>query len=323
MKGKGIVYIIGAGPGDPGLLTVKGQEILRRAEVVVYDRLVGMDVMDVASEKAELIYVGKAARNHAMSQEEINQVLVEQASKGKTVARLKGGDPFVFGRGGEEAQVLRANGIDFEVVPGVTSAIAVPAYAGIPVTHRDATSSFAVITGHEKPGKSVSSIQWDKISTGIGTLVFLMGVENLPYIVENLVANGRAGTTPVALIHKGTLPEQEVVVGTLADIVNKVKEAGLQPPAIIIVGETVALRSELQWLERKPLWGKKILVTRARQQASSLLRRIRDLGGEAIEFPAIEIQREYDLQPLHEAFLHLADYQWLIFHQRQCGRNIF
>ncbi|MEA1961054.1 MAG: uroporphyrinogen-III C-methyltransferase [Bacillota bacterium] len=309
----GIVYLIGAGPGDSSLLTLKGKDILERADVVVYDRLVGMELMDFVRENAELIYVGKSAGHHAMKQEEINELLIQKAREVKVVARLKGGDPFVFGRGGEEAQVLRQNGIRFEVVPGVTSAIAVPAYAGIPVTHREATSSFAVITGHEKPGKAESSIQWDKIATGIGTLMFLMGVENLPFIVENLVTYGRPKSTPVAVIHKGTLPEQKVVTATLGDIVRKVQEANLQPPSIIIVGETVSLRSELNWIEERPLWGKTIVVTRARAQASGLKKKLKDLGGEVIEFPSIEIQKENDLQPLYDAFDCISDFQWLIF----------
>ena len=313
MQKQGLVYLIGAGPGDPGLFTLKGKKVLEKAEVVVYDRLIGQEILDYANPGAEFIYVGKASSDHALPQEEINKLLVEKAQQGKTVARLKGGDPFVFGRGGEEALYIREHGVDFEIVPGITSAVAVPAYAGIPVTHRDATSSFAVITGHEKPGKAESSIQWDKIATGIGTLVFLMGVENLGFIVANLTAAGRNPDTPVALIRRGTFPDQAVVSGTLADIVAKVKQAAFKPPAIIIVGETVNLRSALQWRENKPLWGAKILVTRARSQASELLEQIREAGGEALEFPSIEIVRETDLKPLYEAFTRLAEYDWIIF----------
>ena len=247
MAEQGFVYLIGAGPGDPGLFTIKGQQILEKADVVIYDRLIGQEILDYARPDAEMIYVGKASSRHALPQDDINQLLVEMARPGKIVARLKGGDPFVFGRGGEEAQYVRQHGIRFEVVPGITSAVAVPAYAGIPVTHRDATSSFAVITGHEKPGKQVSSIQWDKIATGIGTLVFLMGVENLESIVSNLLQAGREPDTPVALIRRGTFPDQEVVSGTLYDILAQAKQAELQPPAIIVVGETVRLRDELKW----------------------------------------------------------------------------
>jgi len=313
MAKSGIVYLIGAGPGDPGLFTIKGKQVLEKAEVVVYDRLIGPEILDHAPLDAERIYVGKVSNRHALPQEDINQLLVDKALEGKIVARLKGGDPFVFGRGGEEAQFVRQHGIAFEVIPGITSAVAVPAYAGIPVTHRDATSSFAVITGHEKPGKQVSSIQWDKIANGIGTLVFLMGVENLESIVTNLIQAGRSGETPVALIRRGTFPDQQTVSGTLNDIVDRVQQAGFHPPAVIIVGETVRLREELKWRENGRLWGSKVVVTRARTQASELLEQIRQEGGEAIEFPSIEIGRNEDLAPLHAAFKALAEYSWIIF----------
>lgn len=309
----GSVYLIGAGPGDPGLLTLKGKKLLEKADVVVYDRLVGDRILVFANPLAELIYVGKASGHHALSQDKINELLVEKASQGKNVARLKGGDPFLFGRGGEEALFVREHGIDFEVVPGVTSAIAVPAYAGIPVTHRDATSSFAVITGHEKPDKTASSIKWKEIANGVGTLVFLMGIENLGFIVDNLIKNGRSPNTPVALVRWGTLPEQEVLTGTLENIIKKVEESSFKPPAIIIVGEVVDLRQYLNWIEKKPLWGKKIVVTRSRKQASILVDRITELGGEAIEFPTIEISKEPDLSELHSCFSHIEDYSWIIF----------
>jgi len=310
---KGKVYLVGAGPGDPGLLTLKGKRLLESADVVVYDRLVGDEILAMAGPEAEMIYVGKVSGRHALPQDEINALLVQKAAEGKKVVRLKGGDPFLYGRGGEEAQFILEHGFEYEVVPGITSAIAVPAYAGIPVTHRDATSSFAVITGHEKPGKSESSINWKEIATGIGTLVFLMGVENLSFICENLVTNGRDPATPVALIREGTRPAQEVISGTLADIVEKVAEAGFKPPAVIVVGEVVELREELQWVEKLPLWGKRIVVTRARAQASALAEGISELGGRAIEFPSILIKPEEDLRPLHRAFLALDKYEWIIF----------
>lgn len=310
---KGTVYLIGAGPGDPGLLTLKGRKLLEKADVVVYDRLVGDQILAYANPAAELIYVGKASGNHALPQEQINELLVNRASEGKKVARLKGGDPFLFGRGGEEALYVKEHGYEFEVVPGVTSAIAVPAYAGIPVTHRDAASSFAVITGHEKPDKKDSSIKWKEIACGVGTLVFLMGVENLPFIVENLLNNGRNPNTPVALVRWGTLPEQEVLTGTLSTIVKRVEETSFKPPAIIIVGEVVDLRQDLNWIEKKPLWGKKIVVTRSRKQASALAERISELGGEAIEFSTVEISREPDLSDLHDCFNHIEEYHWIIF----------
>ncbi len=313
MEKKGFVYLVGAGPGDPGLFTIKGKELLERAEVVVYDRLVGQEIIAWTNPQAELIYVGKESSHHTLNQDEINALLAEKAGQGKMVVRLKGGDPFVFGRGGEEALYVRERGFDFAVVPGISSAIAVPAYAGIPVTHRDATSSFAVITGHEKPGKEVSSINWELISTGIGTLVFLMGVENLEYIVNNLMKNGRSPDTPVALIRRGTMPDQEVVSGRLNDIVARVREVGLKPPAIIVVGETVELRQELGWWEKGPLWGKRIMVTRSRQQASVLVKKIKELGGQAIEFPTIEIAEEENLNKLYEAFAKIDSYHWIIF----------
>lgn len=310
---KGLVYLIGAGPGDPGLLTIKAREVLEKADVVVYDRLVGPEILAMANTQAELIYVGKVSGRHALPQEEINQLLVEKASSGKTVARLKGGDPFLYGRGGEEAVYIRDHDLDFEIIPGITSAIAVPAYAGIPVTHRDATSSFAIITGHEKPEKTSSSIQWDKISTGIGTLVFLMGVENLNTICQELIKNGRDPSTPIALIRWGTLPQQEVIEGTLQDIVVKVEAAAFKPPAVTIVGEVVQLREQLKWVENKPLWGKRVIVTRARAQASELVDRIRQAGAQAIECPSIVIQKQIDRDALQTALKNLEYYDWLIF----------
>jgi len=313
MQKPGKVYLIGAGPGDPGLFTLKGQRILQKADVVIYDRLASPAILNMARSDAEKIYVGKISGRHALSQEEINQLLVEKARQGLTVARLKGGDPFLYGRGGEEALFVRQHGLEFEVVPGVTSAIAVPAYAGIPVTHRDMTSTFAVITGHEKPDKKESSINWEHVAPGIGTLVFLMGVENLPFICSNLIKHGRDSQTPVALIRWGTLPEQQVLTGTLDNIVDLVREHNFKPPAVIVVGEVVRLREELNWLESKPLWGKKVVVTRSRAQASQLVDRIVDLGGEAIEFLAIEIKKEANLSGLHNAFRHLDSYDWIVF----------
>ncbi len=313
MTERGVVYLVGAGPGDPGLITVKGLECIRKAEVLVYDRLAARRLLSFAPAGCEMIYVGKLPDRHTLRQEEINQLLVDKALEGKVVTRLKGGDPYVFGRGGEEAELLVQNNVPFEVVPGITSAIAVPAYAGIPVTHRDHTSSFAVITGHEDPTKNESSIAWDKLATAAGTLVFLMGVANLPFIVEKLCQNGRDSSTPAALIRWGTRPEQQVLTGTLADIVNKVTEAGFTSPAIIIVGEVVKLRDTLSWFEQKPLFGKRVVVTRSREQASALSRRIEDLGGEAFEFPAIAIADPEDFAPLDDAIFRVDGYDWIIF----------
>ncbi len=313
MENKGFVYLIGAGPGDPGLFSLKGKDILAKADVVVYDRLVNSQILGFAPFNAEFIYVGKVSGQHAMPQDDINALLVQKAKEGKIVARLKGGDPFLFGRGGEEALYVREHGFDFEIIPGITSAIAVPAYAGIPVTHRENTSSLTIVTGHEKPDKTESSINWHQLAQGIGTIVFLMGVENLPFITENLITNGRNPQTPVALIRWGTLPEQQVLTGTLADIVEKVKASGFKPPAVIVVGEVVNLRESLSWVEKKPLWGKRIVVTRARAQASMLVDKITELGGEAVEFPTIYIEKEDNFLALHNALANIKQYEWLIF----------
>ena len=316
VSSSGIVYLVGAGPGHPKLITVKGLECLRQADAVVYDRLANPRLLREVGNGAELIYVGKTAGKHPVPQEEINALLIEKGREGKVVVRLKGGDPFVFGRGGEEAEALVEAGIPFEVVPGVTSAIAAPAYAGIPVTHRGYTSAFAVITGHEDPTKDDSDIDLAKISTGIDTLVFLMGVGNLPLIVEQLVKHGRSPQTPVALIRWGTEPRQEVVLGVLDDIVEKVQKAGLKPPAVIVVGKVVSLREKLCWfdrLDRRPLLGKRVLVTRSREQASVLSERLMELGAEPVEFPVIQIVPPDDYSPLDEAICRLSSYDWLIF----------
>lgn len=309
----GIVYLVGAGPGDPGLITVKGQEAIKKADVIVYDRLASPQLLNDAKETAELIYVGKLPDRHTLKQEEINELLVEKAKQGKIVTRLKGGDPFIFGRGGEEAERCVEEGIPFEVVPGITSAIAVPAYAGIPVTHRDFNSSFAIVTGHERPEKTESSIRWDRLATATETLIFLMGVSNLPFITEQLIKYGRAKETPVALVRWGTRVEQETLVGTLENIVQKVQETNFRSPAIIIVGEVVKLREKLSWFENKPLFGKRVLVTRARSQSSVLSEKIQALGGEPLEFPVIRITRPERQDLLDAALQQLPKYDWVIF----------
>jgi uroporphyrinogen III methyltransferase/synthase len=287
---KGKVYLVGAGPGDPQLITVKGLKCIDGADIIIHDRLVDDRLLVEACADKEMIYVGKASHNHAMKQSQINDLLVSKAEEGKVIVRLKGGDPFVLGRGGEEAEALAARGIPFEVVPGVTAATAVPAYAGIPVTHRGFASSFAVITGHEDPTKGESSISWDKLATGVDTLVFLMGVAQLPQIVQQLLDNGRPSTTPIALIQEGTGPRQQTVTGTLADIEAKVAENKVEPPAVIVVGNVINLREKLRWFDKQPLFGKRILVTRARSQASRLSRLLVEQGAEPIEIPVIEIQ---------------------------------
>jgi len=318
MKPPGKVWLIGAGPGDPGLMTVAGVAALADAEVVVYDRLVSAQLLALAPSSAELVFVGKEAGVHALAQEEINALLLEKARQGKRVARLKGGDPYVFGRGGEEAEALAAAGVPFEVVPGVTSAVAVPAYAGIPVTHRGLASSFAVITGHEDPSKADTALDWSKLATGVDTLVFLMGTATLPQIVEKLVEYGRPAATPVAVIRWGTTPAQQVVTGTLADIARRVKEARLEPPAVTVVGEVVRLRETLRWFDSphaKPLFGKRVLVTRTRQQASVLSRLLSQQGAEPIELPALELVPRDEPRRLGRALgaLTRGRYQWVVF----------
>ncbi len=312
MATEGKVYLVGAGPGDPGLLTLRGREVLEKAEVVIYDYLANEEFLGYAPPGAELIYVGKKGGDHTLSQGGINDLLVEKGRK-HLVVRLKGGDPFVFGRGGEEAQVLVRAGIPFEVVPGVSAAVAVPAYAGIPLSHRDHTPSMAFVTGHERADAQESKIEWEKIATGVGTLVFFMGVKNLPDIASNLMAHGRGPGTPVAVIRWGTTSLQQTVTGTLQDIVAKVRQARLKPPAIIVVGDVVALRKELNWFESRPLFGLNVVVTRAREQASDLKSQLLELGARCIEFPTIQIAPPPSWQPLDEAIENLDTYQWLIF----------
>lgn len=309
----GKVYLVGAGPGDCGLITQKGLKCLAQADVVIYDHLLDERLLDSAPPEAERLYVGKAASEHTREQVEINRLLVEKAKEGKTVVRLKGGDPFVLGRGGEEAEALAHNHVPFEVVSGVSSAIAVPAYAGIPVTQRGLASSFAVVTGHEDPSKAGSSIAWGKLATGVDTLVFLMGTQNLSEIVAKLVEHGRPFDTPVAVIKDGTRPEQKTVVGNLKNIVDRVKGQGMCPPTVIVVGEVVRLREKLRWFDNRPLSGKRILVTRARHQASVLSKLLSEHGAQPVELPAIDIQRVPDTRELDCAISHLAQYQWIVF----------
>lgn len=313
---KGKVYLVGAGPGDPKLITVRGLECLKECDVVVYDRLASPRLLRHLKPGTEKIYVGKLPDRHTMKQEEINQLLVDLALQGKTVTRLKGGDPTIFGRVGEEAELLYDNGIEFEIVPGITSAIAVPAYAGIPVTHRDLASSLSIITGHESPDKLDRSIHWDKVTNATGTLIFLMGVAKIGYIADQLIKHGKSPETPVALIRWGTRVEQRTVVGTLATIEAVVNEAQFKPPAVIVVGEVVLQRDKLKWYERKPLFGTRVLVTRARAQASELAEQIEALGGEPCEFPVIEISETAEpeaVAALSDALSQAERYQWVIF----------
>jgi uroporphyrinogen III methyltransferase/synthase len=293
------VALIGAGPGDPGLLTLRAIELIAVADVVLYDRLIPSEALDHARADAELIYVGKEGEGPSVDQAETERLLVEHGRAGKRVARLKGGDPFVFGRGGEEAQVLRAAGIDFEVVPGVTAGVAAPAYAGIPVTHRDHASAVAFITGHEDPAKPESAIDWDALARFPGTLVFYMGVRRLPANAQALIDSGRSPDEPAAVIERGTLPGQRTVVATLATIAGAVADAGIKAPAITLVGDVAGLHEELVWIERRPLHGRTVAVTRARTQASGLAKRLRTLGANVVEAPSIRIvARDVEVPPL-------------------------
>ena len=302
------VYLVGAGPGDPGLLTMRGAEVLRRADVVVHDRLSAAELLDLAPAAAERIDVGKAPGRARVSQEGINRLLVEHGTAGREVVRLKGGDPTVFARGGEEAQALAAAGVPFEIVPGVTSAIAVPAYAGIPVTQRFSSTSFTVVTGHEDPTVgSEGSVDWDAVARVGGTIVVLMGVGRIRRICERLVAGGRSPDTPAAAVTWGTRPEQRTIRATLGTL----PDADLEPPATIVIGAVAAL--DLSWFEHRPLFGKRVVVTRARAQSSSLLARLRELGADAVEVPAIRIEEPADGgAALADAAARLADHDWVV-----------
>jgi uroporphyrinogen III methyltransferase / synthase len=284
------VFLVGAGPGDPGLLTVRAVELLGSADVVLYDRLIPPGALRHARPEAELIYVGKQGGGPQMPQDEIDRLLVEHGHEGKRVVRLKGGDPFVFGRGGEEALRLREAGIEYEIVPGITAGVAAPAYAGIPVTHRELASGVAFVTGHEDPGKPESMLDWAALARFPGTLVFYMGVRALPRIAERLQAEGRSSQEPVAVVERGTLPGQRTLLATLADVADRAKEEQIKAPAVTLVGPVAALREDLAWLERRPLHGLTIAVTRARAQASPLAARLRELGADVIEAPAIRTE---------------------------------
>ena len=286
----GIVHLVGAGPGDPGLLTVRAVELIAAADVILHDRLIPREALAHARPDAELVYVGKEGAGAQVPQEDTHAFLLEHARAGRRVVRLKGGDPFVFGRGGEEALVLREAGIPFEVVPGITAGVAAPAYAGIPVTQRELASGVAFVTGHEDPSKPESALDWPALAAFPGTLVFYMGVRALPRIAERLVAGGRSPQEPVAVIERGTLPGQRTLLATLADVAERAAEEGIRAPAITLVGPVAALREQLAWLEARPLHGRTIAVTRARAQASALARRLRELGAAVVEAPAIRIE---------------------------------
>jgi uroporphyrinogen III methyltransferase/synthase len=309
----GTVYLVGAGPGDPGLITAKGLACLESADAVVFDRLASDALISRARSDAVMIDVGKVPGRHRYSQDEINALLVATAREGKSVVRLKGGDPFVFGRGGEEASVLAEACVPFEVVPGVSSAIAAPAYAGIPITNRGYASSFTVVTGSEYPGKPEASVDWEQMARTGGTITVLMGREGLGSIASALVRGGRSPQTPVALVEWGTHPVQRTVVGDLSDIAERADDAGLGSPMVAVVGEVVGLRDRLRWFDKRPLFGKRVLVTRTRTQASTLTALLAREGAWPIEVPTIEVRPVEDTGELDEAVRSAAKYDWVVF----------
>jgi len=313
MKHTGTVYLVGAGPGDAGLLTLRGAELLARADVVVYDALVNPDLLRLAPKTAEIIYGGKRAQDHAIPQEELNQLLVAKAREGKAVVRLKGGDPYIFGRGGEEAEEIAAAKIPFEVVPGVSSIVAGPNYAGIPLTHREHCSSFTVITGHEDPTKDETALDYAQLARTPGTKVVLMGVERIRQIADALVAHGMDKSTPVGMVRWGTTGRQQSIEGTLGTIAGVVAEKKFTAPAVTIIGGVVKLRAKLNWFEQRPLFGQRVVVTRTREQASELSRQLLELGAEVLEIPTIKIVPPEERVALVEALEGIGNYDWLIF----------
>ena len=309
------VHLVGAGPGDPGLITRRGLEVLRQADVVLFDRLVDPRLIDEAPPSAERVFVGKRAGGPVMPQAAIDRLIVDHARTGKRVVRLKGGDPFVFGRGADEAQALAAAGIAFEVVPGVTSAIAVPAYAGIPVTHSGLSSSFAVLTAHESSARPGAAERWDAVATGAGTLVLMMGVAKLSEVTDRLIAAGRDPNEPAAVIERGTTGDQRTVVAKLADIASIAQRAEISPPAITVVGAVVQLRNAIDWFERRPLFGRRAIITRAREQAASLTDSLIALGAEVILAPTIRIDPPESFEELDRSLEKLRSdlYEWVAF----------
>jgi uroporphyrinogen III methyltransferase / synthase len=315
VKSKGTVYLVGAGPGDAGLLTLRGAELLRRADVVIYDVLANAELLKFAPATAEFIPRGSRGTDKALTQDQLNALMISKASEGKCVVRLKGGDPYIFGRGGEEAEELAAANIPFEVVPGVSSIVAAPNYAGIPLTHRGVASTFTVLTGHEDPEKESSDLDFEEIARIPGTKVILMGLKRLRELTETLVARGMSPKTPIAIVHRGTTGGQQSVEGTLATIADIVHKQKISAPAITIIGDVVKLREKLNWFERRPLFGQRIVVTRTREQASQLSKQLSDLGAEVLEIPTIKLvpPTEDRRQDLIDALLELNSYNWLVF----------
>ena len=310
---EGICYLAGAGPGDLGLVTLKVKECIERAQVVVYDYLCNPEILAWAQQGVETIYAGKKAGAHTLTQEEINAVLVEKTRAGKCVVRLKGGDPFVFGRGGEEAEALAEAGLKFEIIPGVSSAIAAPAYAGIPVTHRGRAAQLTIFTGHEDPTKTESALDFAQLAATPGTKVMLMGVERMSQITSRLIEHGAAAETPVALVRWGTTGRQQTLRGTLGDIARRVEETGFQAPAVAVIGDVVELRDRLNWFETRPLFGKRIVVTRTRKQAGALSGALGRLGADVFELPTIRIEPPKDVREFAELVQDVHSYDWLVF----------
>ncbi|HEY3258281.1 MAG TPA: uroporphyrinogen-III C-methyltransferase [Gemmatimonadaceae bacterium] len=312
----GKVFIVGAGPGDPGLITVRGQQLIDRADAIVYDALANPDLLPPGAKESgapELYFVGKRGGDgRSVSQDEINDLLVKLARAGKRVVRLKGGDPLVFGRGSEEAQALNDSSIPFEIVPGVTAGIAAPAYAGIPLTHRGIATSVTFVTGSEMPGKSATQTNWSALAKSGGTIVLYMGVKSLPSIAAALIDGGMPPAIPAAAIQWGTLPKQQTVVATLDTLADRAAKAGITPPVITVIGYSVILREEMNWFERRPLFGRRIVVTRAAAQAPLLSEKLRELGADVIEMPATRVVR-LDLSPLRVVVARISQYQWIIF----------
>jgi uroporphyrinogen III methyltransferase/synthase len=323
MPVKGKVYLIGAGPGDPGLVTVRARELLELADVIVYDNLANPKLLDWTKSDSEKIFVGKSAGRHSIPQDEIEEILVDRANKGKQVVRLKGGDPYVFGRGGEEIDELQIDKIPFEVVPGVTAALATAAYTGIPLSHRDYSSAITFLTGHENPEKHTLSVDFRVYAKTKGTLCLYMGVGQLPRITTELKEGGMAGTTPVAIVEWATLNRQRSVYGTLDTIVEDLEASGLGAPSMIIIGEVVAHRAKTEWFEGRPLFGKRIVVTRAREQAVQLTQMLADQGAEVIELPFISIEQHFDGQRVSEVLAGIAVYEWIIFTSANGVTNFF
>ena len=312
-KSTGMVYLVGAGPGDPGLLTIKARDLIREADVLVYDALANVGFTKLAPADCELIYAGKRSKNHAIPQGDVNQLLADKAKQGKMVVRLKGGDPYLFGRGGEEAEKLKLECVPFEVVPGISSIYSAPNYAGIPVTHRDHCSGFTVITGHEDPTKSESSLDYQRLAQAKETLVILMGVERIGIIADQLIAHGMDPMTPVAMTRWGTTGRQSTITGRLKSIAAVVAETNFKAPAVTVIGSVVNLRDQLNWFETKPLFGKRIVVTRTRQQASKLSSKFIGHGAEILEIPTIKTAEPKKKSLLKDAFSQLGSYEWIIF----------